>query len=85
MIQIVGFNEPARQLPRFLDAMKAAGFDEVRFEELATRKDGRLWRTVPGRRWWAEAGRLKHAVPHTASEVVLIHRKTRSALTEILN
>ena len=85
VVQIVGFNRPTQHLPRFLDAMRAAGFEEVLYDELATRKDGRLWRSVPGRRWWAEAGRLKAAVPHTSSEVVLIHRKLRSKSNKILN
>lgn len=74
IVQMVGFHEPRRQLPRYLRVMNQAGFREVRFPDLATARDGRLWREVPGRRWWVLAGALDTAAPHTSREVVLIHR-----------
>ena len=54
--------------------MNRAGFSEVIFDQLATADDGRLWRDVPGRRWWAKAGDRSEVVQHTAREVVLIHK-----------
>lgn len=77
VVQVVGFNDVADQLGRYLAAMERAGFAEVRFDELATAGDCRLWRDVPGRRWWAHAGDRADIAPHTAREVVLVHRLAR--------
>jgi hypothetical protein len=74
VVQLVGFNNPPDQLPRYLSAMSDAGFQEVLFPELATAEDGRLWRSVPSRRWWTEAQSRRSVAPYTAQEVVLIHR-----------
>lgn len=75
LVQIVGFRDPASQLYQYLKATNAAGFDEVLFPELATSPDGRLWRPVPSRRWWVKARAREATAPHTAQEVVLIHRR----------
>lgn len=77
LVQVVGFNDIVDQLQRYLETMRRAGFREVKFEQLATDKDGRLWRDVPGRRWWARAGDRSEIVQHTAREVVLVHRLNR--------
>jgi len=71
MVQMVGFNKPRKQLETYLKCVSAAGFKELRSSRLATAKDGRLWRTVPSRRWYAAAngGRLG-----TSNEVVLLFR-----------
>lgn len=74
VVQVVGFNDVDAQLPRYLRAMSHAGFAEVNFNELGNGADGRLWRDVPGRRWWARAGDRSDVAPHTAREVVLVHR-----------
>lgn len=74
LVQVVGFNHVEDQLGRYLHTMTKAGFDEVTFANLATSEDGRLWRDVPGRRWWARAGDRSEVVQHTAREVVVIHR-----------
>lgn len=71
LCQIVGFSEPEWQLPRYLDVMKRCGFKEHRLDELANRDDGRLWRSVPGRRWFAKN---QSSADPTALEVVLLHR-----------
>jgi hypothetical protein len=76
LVQVVGFNNIATQLPRYLDAMAECGLAEVKFDELATDDDGRLWRSVPGRRWWTQSNARKTVAPHTSREVVLIHRLT---------
>lgn len=77
VVQVVGFNLVEDQLSRYLVAMQNAGFAEVKFAVLATASDGRLWRAVPGRRWWAHAGDRSEVATHTAHEVVLIHRLAR--------
>jgi hypothetical protein len=74
LVQVVGFNNVDAQLDQYLRAMERAGFIEVKHAGLATAKDGRLWRNVPGRRWWAHAGDRAQIAPHTAREVVLTHR-----------
>lgn len=74
LVQVVGFNDVGDQLSRYLAAMGKAGFSEYAFSDLATCDDGRLWREVPGRRWWARAGDRSEVVQHTAREVVLIHK-----------
>lgn len=76
VVQVVGFNDVGDQLARYLVAMERAGFTEVKFNQLATTEDGRLWRDVPGRRWWAHVGGRADIAPHTAREVVLVHRPT---------
>jgi hypothetical protein len=74
VVQVVGFNNLEDQLDRYLATMRRAGFREVMFDALATADDGRLWRDVPGRRWWARAGERAAVVTHTACEVILIHQ-----------
>ncbi len=68
--QMVAFSQPEWQLPRYLEAMQEAGFDEVAMSIADTESDGRVWRTVPGRKWYAsqmgETGGSK--------EVVLFHK-----------
>ena len=76
LVQMVGFNNVPQQLHQYLATMKQSGFEEVLIPELATADDGRLWRSVPGRRWWATTTTLQDVAPHTAREVVLIHRPT---------
>ncbi len=65
MVQMVAFNRPDDQLPRYLENMAAAGFAEV-----GVSADGRIWRDVPHRKWHAT---LKGKT-HSANEVVLVHR-----------
>ncbi len=72
--QMVGFHDPEVDLDRYLDVLSGVGLEEIRFPELATAPDGRLWRDVPGRRWWVVAGERNRRAPHTSREVVLLHR-----------
>lgn len=66
MIQLVAFNRPVEQLPRYLENMTEAGFTEVSADNNAER----IWRQVPGRKWHArQKGRT-----NSSNEVVLIHR-----------
>jgi hypothetical protein len=81
VVQLVGFNNPSDQLPRYLNTMSDAGFEEMLLPELATWDDGRLWRPVPSRRWWAEAQSRQLVAPHTAREVVLVHHLGQDRLT----
>jgi hypothetical protein len=65
MIQMIAFNRPEDQLPRYLANMKAAGFEEVSLDGA-----DRIWRQVPGRKWHAR----QMGKTNSSNEVVLIHR-----------
>jgi hypothetical protein len=75
VVQMVGFKDIPNQLSRYLAVMEEVGLEEIRYPDLATSDDGRLWRPVPGRRWWTTTTTLQGVAPHTAREVVLLHRK----------
>jgi DNA modification methylase len=65
MIQMVAFNRPEDQLPRYLANMVVAGFAEI-----SVGSGTRVWRQVPHRKWHAALrGRT-----NSANEVVLVHR-----------
>ena len=70
-VQVVGFSNPEQQLPRYLATLEDAGLSERTFDAIATADDGRLWRRVPGRRWFAK---MQESAANTAREVVLFHR-----------
>lgn len=66
MVQLVGFSDPDRQLPLYLDTLEIAGFAEVQLLAAA-----RLWRQVPNRKWHADI----RGASATSREVVLVHRR----------
>lgn len=65
MIQMVAFNRPEEQLPRYLANMGSAGF-----EEWTLSTNDRIWREVPHRKWHATL----RGPTHSSNEVVLVHR-----------
>jgi hypothetical protein len=69
-VQVVAFSEPDWQLPRYLKAAETAGLMEIRLPVLAGERDGRLWRSVPNRRWHAD----QIGETHGSQEVVLFHK-----------
>jgi hypothetical protein len=71
IVQMVAFSEPKWQLPRYLDTMEEVGLTEVRLPVLRGQRDGRLWRTVPSRRWYSQ----QRGETPGSREVVLIHQK----------
>lgn len=79
LVQVVGFHDAQTQLDQYLGIMSDVGLHEIRLNELSTASDGRLWRDIPGRRWWAVASSRAATAASTAREVVLIHRKCTSA------
>jgi hypothetical protein len=68
--QMVAFSEPEWQLPSYLEVMQDSGFKELSFPELANRRDGRVWRSVPNRKWYAD----KIGATAGSKEVVLFHK-----------
>lgn len=71
IVQMLAFSEPKWQLPRYLETMQAAGLTESFLPTLKEQDDGRLWRDVPGRRWYSD----QRGDTPSSQEVVLIHRK----------
>lgn len=70
IVQMLAFSEPSWQLEEYLSVMKKAGLSEIKFRELANDSDGRIWREVPNRKWYAtQKGNLG-----ASSEVVLFHK-----------
>jgi hypothetical protein len=71
VVQMVAFSNASWQLQRYQEAMEEAGLTEVFLPALKGEADGRLWRSVPGRRWYSDQ---RGATPGS-QEVVLLHRK----------
>lgn len=71
MAQMVGFADAKRHLPRYLEMLSGVGFSEVLLSTSPS-SDGRVWRTVPNRKWYSDT---RGATP-ASSEVVLFHRLT---------
>jgi hypothetical protein len=71
VVQVVAFSSPAWQLSRYLSVVDDAGLEEIMLPTIPGSHDGRLWRTVPNRKWHADQkGRTGGS-----EEVVLFHRK----------
>jgi hypothetical protein len=75
IVQTVAFSDPSWQLPRYLGTMEEAGLCEVFLPALGRQRDGRLWRSVPSRRWYSD----QRGETPASQEVVLIHRRARGA------
>jgi DNA methylase len=75
IVQMLAFSEPRWQLPRYLETMEEAGLTEALLPTLKDAADGRLWRSVPSRRWYSD----QRGKTPASQEVVLFHRKTRGA------
>lgn len=61
IVQLIAFSEAESQLPRYLNVMEEVGLEEVRELSIDT-KDGRLWRTVPNRKWYTQQSRLSCSI-----------------------
>jgi hypothetical protein len=73
VIQLVSFCEADQSLPRYLDAMDAAG---LQLCESYVHTAGELaWRAVPSRRWYARVKAVQDS--SAAQEVLLVHRRGR--------
>jgi hypothetical protein len=71
VVQMIAFSEPEWQLPRYLDAMSEAGFKEEHICASEDESGGRVWRSVPGRKWYAN----RMGKTSGSHEVVLFHKK----------
>jgi hypothetical protein len=78
VVQMVAFADPSWQLSRYLETLDDAGLSEVFLPVLRDEADGRLWRSVPNRRWYSN----QRGETPGSQEVVLIHRKRNDAVTQ---
>jgi hypothetical protein len=67
VVQLVAFSDAKSQLPRYLEAMEAAGFAET---IPSGEGQNRIWRSVPNRKWYCNVVDKQDA----SREVVLFHR-----------
>lgn len=70
IVQMVAFSEPRWQLRTYLEVMEECGLTEQKFPQLANHDDGRVWRSVPNRKWYADKG----GATGGSKEVVLFHK-----------
>ena len=75
IVQMVAFADASWQLERYLRTMEEAGLSEVFLPTLGGEADGRLWRSVPSRRWYSD----QRGETPGSQEVVLFHKKCRTA------
>ncbi len=78
VVQMVAFSDPSWQVKQYLRTMEEAGLQEVFLSTLCNEHDGRLWRTVPNRRWYSD----QRGETPGSREVVLIHRKQGCAIRQ---
>jgi DNA modification methylase len=71
VVQMVAFSDPSWQLPKYLRSLNMAGLREVFIYKLSNKTDGRVWRTVPNRKWYAN----QKGVTPSSKEVVLFHKR----------
>lgn len=74
VVQLVAFSDPAWQLPAYLRTMQEAGFAELEADsDSAAKVAGRIWREVPGRKWYAN----KRGEIPASKEVMLLHKPVK--------
>lgn len=76
ILQMIAFSNVSWQLDRYLETMEEAGLEELFLPALRGKRDGRLWRRVPSRRWYSD----QQGETPASNEVVLIHRKASNAV-----
>ncbi len=69
IVQVVAFSQPEWQLSRYLSVADDVGLTECLLPSGTYTPDGRLWRTVPNRRWYAD----QRGKTNGSQEVVLFH------------
>lgn len=73
VVQLVSFANAESALPRYLEALSAAGLELC---DVYVSQVGELrWRPVPSRRWYIRVGATNDSC--AANEVLLIHRKRK--------
>ena len=71
VVQLVAFSDPVWQLKTHLEIMREACFVELEADcETSEKVRGRIWREVPGRKWYAN----KRGEIPASKEVMLLHK-----------
>ena len=70
VVQLIAFSDPSWQIDRYLETMSKAGYREILPASLGINQKGRIWREVPGRKWFANI----HGELATSKELVLFHK-----------
>jgi hypothetical protein len=71
VIQLIAFSNIVEHLPRYLDVMRSAGYDEMNVCAEGEDAGERVWRQVPLRKWYASLkGNLS-----SSREFLLVHQK----------
>lgn len=70
IVQVVGFSNSRRQLPKYLEVLSDIGLEELVPIQPGHQKPRRVWRRVPNRRWYTG----QQSELSSAREVVLFHR-----------
>ena len=71
IVQLVGFSEAKKFLPKYLSMMTDAGYEEVPMILDKLNRIKRIWRNVPNRKWYVTTKNEASS----SKEVLLIHRK----------
>lgn len=67
-VHMVGFSKPEIQVDQYVKAVEGVGFKEIRFADEES-QDGRLWRDVPSRKFYAQSN---EGAQNTSKEVCLV-------------
>jgi hypothetical protein len=70
IVQVVAFSKPSWQLPRYLNVMEKVGLTENDIPIKYQTREGRIWREIPNRKWYATQRRGLLS----GRELILIHR-----------
>jgi len=70
LVQLVAFSDPTNQLNRYLSVLERCGFSEIVLGIPRASNDGRIWRCIPNRKFYA----LRKSEIPTTREVFLLHR-----------
>ena len=71
VVQLVGFSNPRKFLPKYLSMMNEAGYEEVSLISDKLNRIRRIWRHVPNRKWYIRT----NTEATSSKEVLLVHRK----------
>ncbi len=73
VVQLIAFSEVDTQLPRYLETMQQAGFENCKIQPNGKSSQDGLWRNVPSRKWYA----TYKGTTSSSRELLLIHRKSK--------
>jgi hypothetical protein len=68
--QLVSFSDVETQLPRYLESIAEAGFQEITFRNSSPSADHRIWRVIPNRKWYTASNDSQEP----KFEAVLFHK-----------